>query len=110
MNFLQASRIPDWVGDNILTAQEARGLSEVSLHTSNQAQLSVASIGAASKVIAGSTATEAFSKAFAKWVVGQWSSAYYQMHVAAGPSGKRAIDDGLRMPTAMGEESHIIKA
>ncbi|KAL8883079.1 MAG: hypothetical protein Q9198_000002 [Flavoplaca austrocitrina] len=110
LSLLPAARIPNWVGDNILTAQEARGLSEFFLNTSNQAQLSAASIGAALDVIAGSSATEAFSKAFVKWVVGQWSSAYYQMHVAAGPLGKRAIDDGLGMPTTIGEEGNMVKA
>ncbi|KAL8831605.1 MAG: hypothetical protein Q9170_005223 [Blastenia crenularia] len=82
------------IADRVLTTEEARGLSEPFMRTKTQAQLAATSIGAAMDVIAGSTVQQAFQKAFAKWVVGQWTNAYFQMHMAAAPMGKRSMDEG----------------
>ncbi|KAL8941818.1 MAG: hypothetical protein Q9216_002018 [Gyalolechia sp. 2 TL-2023] len=76
---------PDWT--TICTVEEARALSEFFKQTRQQAQLAAAGIGAAMDVIAGSTPTQAFSKAFAKWVVGIWTNAYFQMQMAAARPG-----------------------
>ncbi|KAL8798303.1 MAG: hypothetical protein Q9182_006776 [Xanthomendoza sp. 2 TL-2023] len=91
LSLLPAARVPNWIADRVLTLEEARGLAEFFQQTNQQARLASASIGAAMDVIAGSTAQEAFSKAFVNWVLGQWQDAVLVMQAAATPAGKRSM-------------------
>ncbi|KAI4188449.1 MAG: hypothetical protein L6R41_002128 [Letrouitia leprolyta] len=61
------------------TVEEARATYQYFQSTSTQARLSAVSLGAALDVLAGSTATQAISNAFARWTTGIWVNAMFQM-------------------------------
>ncbi|KAL9593936.1 MAG: hypothetical protein Q9219_007302 [cf. Caloplaca sp. 3 TL-2023] len=66
------------------TVEEARAVGSYFSSTFPQAKLAAASIGAALDVIAGSTPTQAISKAFVSWTVGIWANAMYQIQTYPG--------------------------